>query len=149
LLGILHTGIYPDSIMVSSDKDMNTIPGKRYSPYHNEIYEVSDYAADQNWLIQSVVGDSSDGYGGIRGIGKARAEELLKAPRLAKNIQLLFDHICALYRSRGQLREDAVANMICARILRYQDIEKKGTTIRVDIPFIEKPFYVASVLASM
>lgn len=149
LVGILHTGIYPDSIMVSSDKDMNTIPGKRYSPYHNEIYEVSEYAATMNWLMQAVTGDSSDGYGGIKGIGKSKAEVLLQAPRLAKSPELLCDHIFKLFRSRGHSREEAIGNLICARILRYSDIEKKGSTIRVDIPFIETPFYVSSVLASM
>jgi len=149
ILGVLHTGIYTDSIMVSSDKDMNTVPGKRYSPYHDEFYDVSEYMATQNWLMQAVIGDSSDGYGGIKGVGKQRAEELLKAPRLAKNPDLLFDHIIALFRSRGQKREEAIGNMICARILRASDVEKKGETLFVNIPFIETPFYVASVLASM
>lgn len=149
LLGVLHTGIYHDSIIVSSDKDMNTIPGQRYSPYHNEKYDVSEYMATTNWLIQAVTGDSSDGYSGIQGIGKKRADDLLSAPRLAKSPELLCDHIFKLFRSRGQSREEAIGNLICARILRFSDIEKKGNTIRIDIPFIEKPFYVASVLASM
>lgn len=149
VIGVLHTGVYPDSIMVSSDKDMNTVPGRRYSPYHDQFYEHSEYSATVNWLVQAVTGDSSDGYGGIKGVGKKRAEELLQAPRLAKSPELLYEHILALYRSRGQSREEAIGNMICARILRYSDIERKGNTIRVDIPFIEKPFYVASILASM
>jgi DNA polymerase-1 len=148
VMGVL-TGIYEDNIIISSDKDMDTIPGKRYSPYHDAFYETTEYMADYNWLKQSLTGDSSDGYSGAKGIGKMKAAEVLAVTKMAKNFDFAYEHVLKMFEFRGQPKEEAIANIICARILRFSDVKKEGTTLFVDIPKINKPFYVASILASM
>ena len=146
---MLHTGVYPDSIIVSSDKDMDTVPGKRYSPYHDKFFETSEYIANYNWLAQTLSGDSSDGYKGAKGIGKGRAAEVLAVTKMAKDFDMAYDHVMKMFKNRDHTTEEAIGNFICARILRFSDIKREGDTIYVDIPMIETPFYVSSVLASM
>ena len=149
VMGVLHTGVYPDSIIVSSDKDMDTVPGKRYSPYHDKFFETSEYIANYNWLAQTLSGDSSDGYKGAKGIGKGRAAEVLAVTKMAKDFDMAYDHVMKMFKNRDHTTEEAIGNFICARIPRFSDIKREGDTIYVDIPMIETPFYVSSVLASM
>jgi DNA polymerase-1 len=80
-LGILATKFTNQTIIVSMDKDMKTIPGKffRISPSGNhEMLTITQEEANYYFLTQALTGDSSDGYPGCPGIGPKKAEELLK-----------------------------------------------------------------------
>jgi 5'-3' exonuclease len=93
ILGILstHKFLIPgEKIIVSIDKDMNTIPGKLLNDKHaraamtqdggtyaDHIKEVSESQADFYHMMQTLTGDVTDGYPGCPGIGAVRAEELL------------------------------------------------------------------------
>jgi DNA polymerase-1 len=150
VLGILHTGVYPDSIMVSSDKDMDTVPGKRYSPYHDRFTEVTEHMADMNWLAQSLSGDSSDGYSGAKGVGKMGALKLLSIPRMARNLDFAFEHVVGMFERRGHSKEEAFGNLICARILRCSDVQRTNSGLVIYIPcMFDSPIYVTSILANM
>lgn len=74
VIGILAT--HPEyldvdeAIPVSCDKDFNTIPGRFYWLTNNKV--VTNTVADANkWhMYQTIKGDTTDGYGGIPGIGE-------------------------------------------------------------------------------
>lgn len=75
LMGILQT---QDSIIVSSDKDMKTIPGWLYNPLQDYLVNISEYDADYNFYLQVLIGDVADGVKGVKGIGPVKANKILK-----------------------------------------------------------------------
>lgn len=80
LIGMAHTrdlanGI--ESLIVSEDKDFNTIPGWRYNPDKDQFFFHTLEEADRNWLLQTLIGDRTDGYPGLEGVGPVGAEKLL------------------------------------------------------------------------
>lgn len=73
-----HTG---ERIIVSSDKDMKTIPGLLCAPdyenYKLKVREISEDEADRFHLWQTICGDTVDAYPGCPGAGPAEAALLL------------------------------------------------------------------------
>lgn len=70
-------------VIVSPDKDMRTVPGWHFNPRIEDkrgedfpVY-VSKQAADRAFIIQWMIGDTTDGYKGIDRFGPAGAEKLL------------------------------------------------------------------------
>lgn len=66
-----------DTVIVSTDKDLNTVPGAHFNPTKEEFYMVSEYEAWFNFYVQMIVGDSADAVEGLAGLGKAKAPRLL------------------------------------------------------------------------
>lgn len=79
VMGILATTGGGTRIMVSIDKDMLTIPGTHYNWDTEELTEVDPETATYNHLFQTLVGDTTDNYPGCPGIGKVKAERILKS----------------------------------------------------------------------
>lgn len=80
LLGIISTnGKIEKPIICSIDKDMLSVPGWHYNWDKDDwpTY-VSQEEADHNWLVQLLMGDSTDCIEGMKGIGKVKAEKLIK-----------------------------------------------------------------------
>lgn len=67
----------PGQIIVSSDKDMKTVPGPLYNPGKKQKGVISQARADWQWMYQTLMGDSTDGFGGCTGCGPTGAEALL------------------------------------------------------------------------
>lgn len=108
------------SVIVSSDKDMLTVPGRYWSPIRGRGGIVTSVRADYQWMLQTLTGDSTDGYKGCPGIGpKKAAESLDEAPRWS-TVERLFVQQFAKKRLGGSAV--AVAEMgrqaALARILR-------------------------------
>jgi len=85
VLGILATHptlIKGTKIMATIDKDLKTIPGHHYrwatKTADSVIYEVTEEEADLFHLIQTLAGDTTDGYSGCQGIGMVVAERILR-----------------------------------------------------------------------
>ena len=76
-LGLLATRPGNECIVVSSDKDLKTIPGKLYRPDDDEVLEISLEEADRFFLTQTLTGDVTDGYKGCPGVGPKTAEKIL------------------------------------------------------------------------
>lgn len=79
VLGIMATnGKVENPIVVSTDKDLRQIPGMHCVPGADpEILTVSHGEGLYRWATQWLTGDSTDNYGGIRGIGPKKAERIL------------------------------------------------------------------------
>jgi len=67
-----------DFVIVSTDKDLNCIPGWHYNSDRDEIYHVSESEAMYNFYYQCLLGDKTDNIPGIPGVGEAKATAVLK-----------------------------------------------------------------------
>lgn len=113
VMGIMATSTMLDGekVIVSEDKDLKTIPGLLWRS--GEMLNISQEEADYNHLYQTLVGDSTDGYPGLRGVGDKRATELLKTPT--------WETVVKAFEKAGQTEEDALVQARLARILRASD----------------------------
>jgi 5'-3' exonuclease len=81
LLGIMLTnGRVKNPILCSIDKDLLGVPGWHYN-WNKDDWprEVTQGEADHHWLVQLLMGDSTDNIEGMKGIGIAKAEKLVAA----------------------------------------------------------------------
>jgi len=131
ILGILATrDAYSDAIVVSLDKDLRTIPGRHLNPLKETRPVVrSVYAADAQWLMQTLTGDTSDGYAGIPRVGPKKAEAILggdvKAVALRRETAVaLWPRVVAAYVKAGLTEAVALQQARVARILRNEDYDK-------------------------
>lgn len=78
VMGMLsHRG--QGNVVVSVDKDMKTVPCRMWNPMHPElgIVTVTPEQARHNVALQTLTGDSTDGYQGCPGLGPKKAEKVL------------------------------------------------------------------------
>tara|TARA_R100001443_G_scaffold54534_1_gene65951 strand:+ start:821 stop:1552 length:732 start_codon:yes stop_codon:yes gene_type:complete len=127
LMGLLQTdpSNSEETVIVSEDKDMMTIPGLLYRPIRPEegVQTITEEVADRNHLLQSLMGDSTDGYSGCPGIGPKTAEKILK-----ENDWSL---VVAAYEKAGLTEEDALQQARVARILRHGEYDRKKDEVKL------------------
>jgi len=113
VMGIMATStmLEGEKVIVSEDKDLKTIPGLLWRS--GEMLNISQEEADYNHLYQTLVGDATDGYPGLRGVGDKRATELLKTPT--------WETVVKAFEKAGQDEKDALVQARLARILRASD----------------------------
>lgn len=113
-LGILATTPdCPKRIIVSDDKDLQTIPGSLYR--QGTLHEISISMADGFWLYQTLVGDASDNYKGCPGIGDVKAKAILAKPGSD------WENVRQAFLKVGLTDGDALLQARLARILRFDD----------------------------
>lgn len=66
--------------LVSCDKDFNTIPCEFFWLTTGEIKQITEEDADKWHMLQTIMGDVTDGYSGIKGMGKDTALAFLEEP---------------------------------------------------------------------
>lgn len=66
-----------DTVLVSTDKDLRQIPGLHWNFTKPIIHYVKPLDALKWHYIQTLMGDSTDGYSGCPGVGKAIARRLI------------------------------------------------------------------------
>lgn len=116
VMGILATsGEYEETVIVSEDKDMKTIPGLLWR--NAELEDISEEDADYFHLYQTLVGDPTDGYSGLKGVGDKKATALLETPT--------WETVVTAYEKAGHTEEDALVQARVARILRASDYNAK------------------------
>jgi DNA polymerase-1 len=76
ILGILQSQPDTETMIVGVDKDFLTVPGKVMHPGTRDVVSVSQEEADYNHLVQTLTGDSTDGYPGAKGVGPKAVEKL-------------------------------------------------------------------------
>lgn len=139
-----HTG---ERIIVSEDKDMQTIPGLLFNPRKDKkVRTITLEQADRFLYWQTLVGDATDGYPGCPGCGPKMADEVLEGmmwtyeerilksgPR--KNMAVFnwvksfghqgdaWERILACYDRYGFKEKHALVQINLARILRHGDLE--------------------------
>lgn len=119
VMGILSTEPHKGKrIIVSEDKDMQTIEGWLYNPRRDskEQYITKEHA-HRFHMLQTLMGDAVDGYGGCRGIGKIKANRLLDSVSPVD----WWSMIVGTYETAGLTEEHALVQARVARILRHVD----------------------------
>jgi DNA polymerase-1 len=116
-------------IIISSDKDMKTLPCDLWNPNHTElgVVKVTLEKADYYHLYQTLVGDSTDGYAGCPTIGPTRASRLLDEDCSWKTV-------VAAFEQQGLKEEDALQQARLAKILRNENYNWEDKTINHWIP---------------
>lgn len=131
ILGIWTTKEWtgnPDRIIVSIDKDFKSVPGKLYNFQKGEFYDITEEEADYNFFKQTIVGDKTDNYPGVPGIGPKKADSILENARnqgqaLGMANRAMWNAILFAYRHKGFGPEYALTQARCARILRACDYD--------------------------
>ena len=128
VLGIMATD-GGHCVIVTIDKDLDTIPGLHYNTLHPErgVYMVTPSMADAFFLKQALMGDATDGYAGCPGIGPKTADKIL-APYITDtetDVAGAWVAIVAAYVKAGLSEAVALQMARCARILRSSDYDKE------------------------
>ena len=112
-------GIYATSndncVMVSPDKDMRQIPGTLYNL--DETITITPKEGWQWFLIQTLSGDSTDGYSGAPGYGIKTSKKFLDESGY------VWSNIVAAFKKKGLTEEDALMNARLAKILTKDDYD--------------------------
>lgn len=136
-LGILATRTSDkdvEKIVVSIDKDFNTIPGLHYNQDKPEqgIRTVTECNADYFHMLQTLMGDATDGYPGCKGIGPKSAVAVLDGcceiddPTPAELRAEMWRAVVGAYKKAGFGEDYALVQARCARILRASDYDFKN-----------------------
>lgn len=148
VLGILATHPYllkaDEKIIVSLDKDLKTVPGLVYNEQKDEEpREITESEADYWHMLQTLMGDTTDGYSGCPGVGEKAATEALAAGRVyepythvmksgpRKGVEEVrwqlgeegtpWEVVRSVFARAGLTEEDAIRQARVARICRSED----------------------------
>lgn len=135
----------PNSVVVSIDKDMYTLPEVDYLRPHTMAWPewTSQAKADHFWLYQVLIGDTTDGYKGLKGCGPKTAEKLLKpfhkvcvddegSHYETFDFDAAWEAVVDAYRAKGQDNWLEQAQM--ARILREGDYDSTNKRVKLFNP---------------
>ena len=122
-----------DRVVVSDDKDMMTLPNTKLYRM-GKLMETTVDSAEDYWLLQTLMGDSTDGYKGCPGMGEVTAKKVLAKPGDPwANVVAAYEeayrkdkdpeHAKFLGRTPEEL---ALLNARLARILRFGDWDSKA-----------------------
>lgn len=125
-LGIIATTPKKDtvSIIVSGDKDMMSIPCYHYDFLRGTFTYSSEEVADYHFFLQTLMGDTADGYTGCPRIGRVTATKILDK-------QCDWDAVVKTYAKAGLSEEVALQQARVARILRATDYDRKKQEVRL------------------
>ena len=127
ILGIMSTSAKHKAVVVSIDKDLQTIPGLYLNPLKDEEpREITELEADRFWMKQTLMGDRVDGYLGCPGIGEKRSTELLAR---CSNLKQMWKVVAETYTSKGLDVTAAITQARYARILRVGDYKPETGAI--------------------
>lgn len=116
----------PTFVAVSGDKDFGTLPITWYNMLRDTMHSVTPEEADKFHFIQTLAGDPTDGYMGVKGIGTKTAEKILEKDGYN------WETVVATYEKAGLTEDDALVTARLARILRASDYD--GVDIKLWTP---------------
>ena len=126
VLGILATKPKREAtdnvIVFSRDKDLKSVPCQ-YTKNGIEVETITKQEADYNFLKQSLMGDMTDGYTGIKGVGEVKAKKILGE---VSNFTLEegISKVKEAYTKAGYDEHDMLQQINVARILRHGDYKE-------------------------
>lgn len=134
--GILTTQLTPCPpeerwILVSGDKDMQTVPGYQWDFNRDVVGQVrfnSPLEADRFHLKQALMGDRTDGYPGCPGIGPKSADKLLDGLGTSEE---MWEAVVAAYEKKGLGEAEALENARLAYILRDGDYDLEKQEVKL------------------
>jgi DNA polymerase I len=138
VLGLLATNEYLDrSIIVSIDKDMQTIPGLLFNPAKDTaVRRITEIDAVRYHATQTITGDQTDGYPGLPKAGPVTAAKTLGD--LTDPVEI-WEAVQGLYESKGRTRDDMLLQARLAFILRDNHYNRETNRIRLWNPPANTP----------
>lgn len=141
-------------IIVSQDKDMQSIPGWLFNPDKDESPRlITKPEADYYHTFQTLTGDTTDGYPGCPGIGPERAErclrgmyaavphmhELKSGPRKGTQVvrwrdrgfATFWEVVLQLFSNANLDEKEAIKQARLARILRYGEYDFQTNKVKL------------------
>ena len=123
-------GIYATSndncVVVSPDKDMRQIPGTLYN-----LSETITITPEEGWewfLIQTLSGDSTDGYSGAPGFGIKTSQKFFAESGYT------WSSVVQAFEKKGLTEDDALLNARLAKILTADDYDNGPILFTPTIP---------------
>lgn len=126
VLGILATKPKREAtdnvIVFSRDKDLKSVPCQ-YTKDGIEVETITKQEADYNFLKQSLMGDMTDGYTGIKGVGEVKAKKIL-GDVSDFTLEEGISKVKEAYTKAGYDEHDMLQQINVARILRHGDYKE-------------------------
>lgn len=124
-----HPRLIPgERIICSIDKDMRTIPGLLYADGKMDKPEmIGEAEADYFHMMQTLIGDQTDGYSGCPGVGPVRAKAILAHGPY-------WPRVVEAFKKAGLSEHEALTQARVARILRHTDYDFKKKEPRLWTP---------------
>ena len=103
-------------ILCAIDKDvLNSVEGRNFNYYESALYKIEMKWVDIDrhttlvWrYLQTLMGDTTDGIIGLKGIGPKKAEKILAGCFSHKE---LWEAVCKAYESKGRTKDEALMNL--------------------------------------
>lgn len=117
-----------EDVVVSLDKDLKMIPGRHYNWDKKEETFIGRSSAEQNYLMQLVIGDTSDNIPGIDGIGPVKAPDAVfggNGDYRANIVRLYTEQF-----GKDKARERYEMNRLLLWICRYEEDIPRGEDIQ-------------------
>jgi len=144
LLGILATDpAEEESIIVTIDKDLYQIPVDVYNFVDNTTSKASERDGQHLHFMQTLTGDTVDGYKGCPGVGPKAAVDILNNPTLCESYEhefkrgprkgevetrwqqgepcTVWEAIVSRFEKAGLTEKEALVQARIAKILQYED----------------------------
>lgn len=107
-------------IIVSIDKDFGAVPLEFYHVDRRQLWKAPTFKHCENFsLVQTLSGDPTDGYYGIKGVGEASARKRLE--RDGWKFQTVVD----FFLEKGYTKEDALVNTWMARFITRKNFKTR------------------------
>lgn len=133
ILGLLATD--PDrpgrKIVVSWDKDVTSIEGETFNPQKDSFRKVSKMVSLKFFLYQALIGDSADGYKGLKRIGPKKAKAILNSIR---PFSMAWDTLVELAIKQGHDEAYLLQQCRLAWIMRHGDYDWETKQIKLWSP---------------
>lgn len=131
VMGILGSKLGKEAVVVTLDKDLQTVPCYYMNPDKDRrSYRISEARANLWWMTQTLTGDSTDGYKGIPRVGPKRAAAIMESSPTSK-LSGLWRIIELAYTDAGLSVAEALKNARLARILRCTDWNEETQEMRL------------------
>jgi len=127
-IGILATEDPKNTVAVSADKDFGTLPVTWYNHQKDLLRTVTLEEANYFHLVQSLMGDTTDGFSGLKGCGPRTAEKLLQKNGAS------WKTVVDAYEAKGMTEDDALLTARLARILRAGDYDEQEHEVELWTP---------------
>ena len=122
VMGLLATSdniIKGEKTLLTSDKDLKTIPATHWFLGDDNYTIINEAEADYYHMFQTLTGDVTDGYKGCPTIGKVTAAKILDP--IKDNAKQMWRAVMQTYESKGLSEKVAIMEARMARILRSSD----------------------------
>jgi DNA polymerase-1 len=120
-----------ETVIVSEDKDMLTIPGHHFNPRrpHDGVVEVTPRQAAYRHLYQTLMGDATDGYKGIPGVGPKGAEKILDD--VDPESPEAWPAVVKAYENKGLDEEVALMTARVAHVMQHGDYDEETKEVKL------------------